>query len=86
MPSHISNFRIDMLTRRLNTRLRNEIIDGHIDVILLRQELTNLRIPYNQSLNRLNSYTNIPRNNDVWNVFFNLTQEQFETVENLLRE
>lgn len=89
MPSQMSTFRIDMLTRRVNTRLRNEIIAGNIDINLLRQELLNLRINYNQSsLNTisLNNHQYPPRQHTMWDIFNNLTAEQLYIIDNLLSE
>ena len=58
-----------------------------ISISLLRQELTNLRIPYNQSsfnLIPIISYYHPPRNHVMWNVFTNLTASQLYIIDNLL--
>ena len=87
----MSDFARNSLINRLNTLLRNEVMNRNIDPISIQQQLSGLNIHnYHQpSLNQICGYRSNnnypPRENMVWEIFNSLTMDQLLLVKDLLQ-
>lgn len=87
----MTGFRLVYKTLRLNTKLRNEVLAGHIDAVLLQQEFLNQGSSFNNAAIKMDYIRDCINDNEfpdrddtTWDVFNGLSYDQLEFCELLL--